>query len=223
MILEKGRFLLFMSVLQRLLDIISATLSSAHWFHFSSSCFCLIWTGMTISLPGMLLDVPGTGASTDRTPSADSEELICCKSTPCGNLNEVKRKFISNHNVFVSSIYILGDNRLQSLKSIIAAESSLLIFSPSYKLYCAKKGIKLNRQTSFESTHTVQSATFFFFLPQHIIYSSFFSWVYEKLKVKLYFCTNMMIPKCLVEHTRRSGMPKTLSTQYLNNIWKSWL
>lgn len=55
-------------------------------FHFSQSCVCLIWTGMTISLIGSLTDVPGAGASMDRTPSQDNEELMCCRSTPCGSL-----------------------------------------------------------------------------------------------------------------------------------------
>lgn len=91
----------FMPVLQRLLHITRATCdrgcqSAAYWFHFSPPCVCLIWTGMTISLMGSLTDVPGAGASTDRTPSPDSEELMCCKSTPCGSLKEKKHLSATN-------------------------------------------------------------------------------------------------------------------------------
>lgn len=98
--------------------------------HFSLSCVCLVWTGITISLPGLLMDVPGTGASMDSTPSPDRDELMCCKSTPCGNLEGMKERLsVSNKQQYLLILSGCWRHSLRCLLSVLTLVFCLYLIS----------------------------------------------------------------------------------------------
>ncbi len=105
--------------------------SSVCWFPFSQSCVCLVWTGMTSSLMGSLMDVPGAGASTDRTPSPDSDELMCCRSTPCGSLKAMK-------GTFIMFMLLLTGKHFLSITKLIISAGCFIYLCLSWPLVCQK-------------------------------------------------------------------------------------